>query len=174
MTQTAWAREACSSPSPEQAIAKGKLFPSPYFWEFAGSWTHNKVIMCWSFTSWTLVTACGEQDVLWLHLSLFYSVLKDMKLPLLPLFWSEAPPYSIWKEVSLRNLSSTLVMKNRPWNTVTMSREQITPVLPFLCDNRILIPQPEHHFPKLVHAGRHTHGHCCQLNDVLGALTLGQ
>lgn len=44
-SDTAWAREACSSPSPEQAIAKGKLFPSLCIWEFAGALTHDKVIM---------------------------------------------------------------------------------------------------------------------------------
>ena len=91
-----------------------------------------------------------------------------------PTFVLEWRSYSIWREFSLRNLSSTLVTKNRPWDMVTVSREQITPVLPFLCANHFLTQQPEHHFPKLVCTGRHTHGHCCQLNDILGALTLGQ
>lgn len=163
---TAWARKACSSPSLEQAIAKGKLFRSPCIWGFSGALT-QKVIMCW-FVGWTLATARGEQDVLWLKPLLPF--VKDMKILLMPLFWSEDPSYSIWREVSLRNLLSTLVAKNRSWDAVTMSREQTTPVLSVLFDNYILTQQPAHHFPKIVCSGRHAHGQCCQLNNVLWAL----
>lgn len=109
---TAWGRKACSS-SLEQATAKGKLIPFLCIWEFSGVLT-LKVIMCW-FIGRTLVTAHGERDMLWLK-PLLPSV-KDMKVFLIPLFWSEDSSNGIWRDVSLRNLLSTLVAKNRPWDT---------------------------------------------------------
>lgn len=114
-SDTAWQGKHVVLHPQGRPLQKGNFSPLPAFGTLQGLWRITKL---W-FASWTLETACSEQGVLWLHLSL-YCVLKDTELFLLPWFWSEDSYYGIWREFSLRNPSSTTVTKSRPWDTVIL------------------------------------------------------